>query len=338
MKKNILVTGGAGYVGSHACKALASAEYTPVTFDNLAYGHEWAVKWGPLERGDILDRVRLDEVISRYRPHAVLHFAGFAYVGESVEKPEKYYRNNVLGTLTLLEAMLASGVRNFVFSSSCSTYGIPRSVPISELHPQNPVNPYGATKLMVERMLEDFDSAHGLRSVCLRYFNASGADPDGELGESHDPETHLIPLVLLAALGRRESVSIYGDDYPTDDGTCVRDYVHVSDLAEAHVQALKYLEEGNPSGRFNLGTGNGVSVREVVEIARQVTGRPIKAVNAARRPGDPPILVAEARLAAEKLHWSPRYADVRQSVAHAWSWLTRADREQPGVRAEISAK
>lgn len=326
MNRTVLVTGGAGYVGSHACKALAKGGYTPVTFDNLIHGHEAAVRWGPLERGDILDRERLDEAMVRHRPSAVLHFAGFAYVGESVQLPGKYYRNNVAGTMTLLDSMIAHDVRQMVFSSSCSTYGVPQSATISETHPQNPINPYGASKLMVERMLADFDHAHAIRSVSLRYFNAAGSDPDGEIGETHDPETHLIPLVLFAAMGRKDSVSVFGDDYPTHDGTCIRDYVHVSDLADAHVRALEFLEKGNPSTMFNLGTGHGASVREVIEAARRVTGRGIKVVNSPRRPGDPPVLVAEARLAAERLGWKPRYPDLHDSIAHAWGWLTRTTR------------
>jgi UDP-glucose-4-epimerase GalE len=323
MTGTVLVTGGAGYVGSHACKALAKAGYTPVAFDNLAYGHESAVRWGPFEKGDILDRARVDEVIRRHRPAAVMHFAGFAYVGESVQDPLKYYRNNVVGTITVLDSMIAHDVKRIVFSSSCSTYGVPQSLPIPESHPQNPVNPYGASKLMAERMLGDADHAHGLRSVCLRYFNAAGADPDGELGEDHDPETHLIPLILMAASGARESVSIFGSDYPTPDGSCIRDYVHVSDIADAHVKAMEYLEAGNPSGRFNVGTGKGASVTEVIEAARLVTGRSIKTILAGRRAGDPPQLVADARLAQQTLGWQPKYKNIAEPIQHAWNWLMR---------------
>ena len=235
---NILVTGGAGYIGSHACKALAKAGYTPIAYDNLVYGHEWAVKWGPFEQGDILDRKRLDEVIKKYRPAAIMHFAAFAYVGESVEQPGKYYRNNVTGSLTLLEAMRDHGVPYIIFSSTCATYGEPEQIPIPENHKQSPINPYGHSKLMIEQMLSDFDVAHGIRSVSLRYFNAAGADPDGETGEDHDPETHLIPLVLDAAIGKRPSITIFGDDYDTPDGTCIRDYIHVTDLASATSKSL----------------------------------------------------------------------------------------------------
>lgn len=323
MSRHVLVAGGAGYVGSHACKTLAQAGYVPIAYDNMIYGHEWAVRWGPLERGDILDSQRLDEVFRRYRPEAVLHFAAFAYVGESVGDPGKYYRNNVAGTLVLLETMRQHGVGRIVFSSTCSTYGIPQQVPIPESHPQNPINPYGASKLMVERILEDFDRAHRVKSICLRYFNAAGADPDCEIGEYHDPETHLIPLVLYAAAGRRPSVAIYGDDYPTADGTCIRDYVHVSDLAEAHVAALQVLEQGGGSDRFNLGTGRGSSVREVVDTGRRVTGRTIATEVVTRRAGDPAELVADASRAVRALGWHPRHADLESQVLHAWNWLTR---------------
>lgn len=241
-EKTVLVTGGAGYIGSHACKALANEGYIPVAYDNLVYGHDWAVKWGPFERGDILDRARLDEVMNRYKPKAVMHFAAFAYVGEFVADPGKYYRNNVMGSLTLLEAMRDHGAKHFVFSSTCATYGIPDALPIREDAPQNPINLYGASKLFVERMLKDFEAAHRIGSIALRYFNAAGADPDNETGESHDPETHMIPLVLDAASGRRPSVTIFGTDYNTPDGTCIRDYIHVTDLAEAHAKALSVLE------------------------------------------------------------------------------------------------
>ena len=247
----VLVTGGAGYIGSHTCKALHKQGYTPIAYDNLVYGHPWAVRWGPLEEGDIADRQRLDAVISKYQPVAVMHFAAYAYVGESVTDPGKYYRNNVAGSLTLLEAIRDHHVDKFIFSSTCATYGVPNDIPIKEDQPQNPINPYGASKLMIERILQDFDHAHGIKSVCLRYFNAAGADPDGELGEAHDPETHLIPLVLDAISGRRENIKIFGDDYDTPDGTCIRDYIHVSDLADAHVLALQALERGAKSSIFN---------------------------------------------------------------------------------------
>ena len=320
---NVLVTGGAGYIGSHTCKALAKAGVTPVAFDNLVMGHAEAVKWGPLERGDILDRARLDAVLEKYQPSAVLHFAAYAYVGESVTQPAKYYRNNVGGALTLLEAMRDHGVTQMVFSSSCATYGTPRSMPIGEDHPQNPINPYGASKLMVERMLADFGAAYNLRSVSLRYFNAAGADPDGEIGEDHDPETHLIPLVLKAAAGERPNITIYGTDYDTPDGTCIRDYVHVTDLAEAHVLAFTALERGCDSSSYNLGTGHGFSVREVIRSAKLVSGRNIPVAEGKRRPGDPARLVADAKRAKGELGWNPQYGDLRQIIATAWNWTLK---------------
>ena len=319
----VLVTGGAGYIGSHTCKALAKAGYTPISYDNLVYGHEYAVKWGPFEKGDILDRARLDEVIKQYQPSAIMHFAAYAYVGESVEKPGKYYRNNVTGSLTLLEAMHDHGINNFIFSSTCATYGIPNQVPITEDHPQAPINPYGHTKVMIEQMLKDFDVAHELKSVSLRYFNAAGADPDGETGEDHDPETHLIPLVLDAAAGKRPSITIFGDDYDTPDGTCIRDYIHVTDLADAHVKALKYLEQGGETTKFNLGNGAGFSVKEVIDAAQDVTGKEIPIVIGKRRPGDPPRLVGDAERIRKVLDWSPEYADLETIIDTAWRWHQR---------------
>ena len=319
----VLVTGGAGYIGSHACKALARAGYTPVTYDNLVYGHEWAVRWGPFERGDIGDRPRLDQVLKRYRPQAVMHFAAYAYVGESVQAPGKYYRNNVAGTLTLLEALCDQGIDCFIFSSTCATYGEPGRIPITENAPQAPVNPYGASKLMVERMMQDFGSAYGLRSAALRYFNAAGADPDGEIGEDHDPETHLIPLVLETAAGQRPHITIFGDDYDTPDGTCIRDYIHVTDLAEAHVLALDSLGRRPGFDAYNLGNGAGYSVREVIDTARRVSGKEIPVVIGARRAGDPPRLVGDASRAIEELGWQPRYVQLEAIVETAWRWLNR---------------
>jgi UDP-arabinose 4-epimerase len=317
---NVLVTGGAGYIGSHTCKALARAGYTPVAYDNLVYGHEWAVKWGPLEKGDVLDAPRLREVIAAYRPTAVVHFAAFAYVGESAEDPAKYYRNNVVGTLSLLDAVRTNGIDMIVFSSTCATYGIPGCVPISEDAPQNPINPYGASKLMIERILADYGDAYGLRSVSLRYFNAAGADPAGELGEDHDPETHLVPLVLDAAAGRRPQITIFGDDYETADGTCIRDYVHVSDLADAHVLAMQGLEGGNLRRAYNLGTGQGTSVAQVIDSARRVTGCRIPIVKGLRRPGDPAALLADPRRACNDLGWSPRHQAIDEIISTAWRW------------------
>ena len=318
--RNVLVTGGAGYVGSHACKALAASGYLPVTYDNLVHGHDWAVKWGPLETGDVLDAGRLQQVIRQYRPEAVLHFAAFAYVGESVLDPAKYYRNNVLGTLSLLDAMRAEQVSEIVFSSTCATYGVPERIPIPEDSPQHPINPYGASKLMVERILADYGAGYGLKSVSLRYFNAAGADPDGEIGEDHSPETHLIPLVLDAASGARPHITVFGEDYDTPDGTCIRDYVHVSDIAEAHVLALKKLREGNASPAYNLGTGTGVSVAEIIAAARTVTGREIPVIHGARRAGDPARLVADPSRAVRDLGWQPRSSDIADVIGTASRW------------------
>jgi UDP-arabinose 4-epimerase len=334
----VLVTGGAGYIGSHACKALARAGYTPVAYDNLVNGHEWAVKWGPFERGDILDRARLAEVFERHRPAAVMHFAAFAYVGESVADPAKYYRNNVEGTLALLEAMRAAGVETLVFSSSCATYGIPAETPIREDAPQAPINPYGATKLIVERILADYRTAYGLQSVALRYFNAAGADPEGEIGEAHEPETHLIPLALDVAAGDRPHIVINGDDYPTPDGACIRDYVHVSDIAEAHVLAVRALEAGRRlEPAYNLGGGAALSVAEVVGAASLVTGRNIPVVIGPRRPGDPPVLTADAGRAAADLNWRPAYPKIEDMIAHAWAWLNARRAIPPPAKTASAA-
>ncbi len=322
-KSTILVTGGAGYIGSHAVLALQKAGYQVLVLDNLVYGHRDLVE-GVLQAelivGDTGDRPLLDQLFATRKIDAVMHFAAYAYVGESVTDPGKYYRNNVVGTLTLLEAMVAASVRKFVFSSTCATYGVPKTVPIPEDHPQDPINPYGASKLMVERMLADFDGAHGLKSVCFRYFNAAGADPEGRLGEDHQPETHLIPLVLLTALGQRESISILGTDYSTPDGTCIRDYIHVTDLAEAHVLGLQYLLEGGDSNIFNLGNGNGFSVKQVIDTAEKVTGRAIPAIESDRRPGDPPALVGSGQKARHLLGWEPQYPDLNSILKHSWQW------------------
>ncbi|BAY83168.1 UDP-glucose 4-epimerase [Calothrix parasitica NIES-267] len=322
-KSTILVTGGAGYIGSHAVLALKQAGYEVVILDNLVYGHrdliEQVLKVELIE-GDTGDRDLLDKLFKSRDIAAVMHFSAYAYVGESVSNPAKYYRNNVIGTITLLEAMLAASVKKFVFSSTCATYGVPETVPIPEDHPQNPINPYGATKLMVERILSDFNEAYDLKSVRFRYFNAAGADPSGQLGEDHNPETHLIPLVLQTALGKRESISIFGTDYPTDDGTCVRDYIHVSDLADAHVLGLEYLLKGGDSTFFNLGNGNGFSVKEVIETARQITGKEIKAIECDRRPGDPPALIGSAEKARNILGWQPQYTSIKDIMTHAWEW------------------
>ncbi len=321
--KHVLVTGGAGYIGSHACKALAEAGYVPVTFDNLVYGHRSAVRWGPFVHGDILDRAALDAALRAWRPVAVMHFAAFAYVGESVSDPGKYYRNNVAGSLNVLEAMRDAGVGQFVFSSTCATYGVPQSAPINESHPQVPINPYGASKLMIERMLRDFDTAHGLRSISLRYFNAAGADPDGETGEDHEPETHLIPLVLEAATGKRPDITVFGNDHPTPDGTCIRDYIHVTDLAQAHLLALEALERGAVTTAYNLGNGTGYSVQELIDCAREVTQKPIRVRIGPRRAGDPPELVGDASRIRAELGWKARYPGLPAMVETAWRWHQR---------------
>lgn len=323
METTILVTGGAGYIGSHTVKALQKKGYQVIVLDNLMYGHQEIVEdvlGAKLIIGDIKDRSLLDNILQNNSISAVIHFAAYAYVGESVSNPAKYYENNVAGTLNLLQAMLAASVKNIIFSSTCATYGVPDTVPIEENESQAPINPYGNSKLIVEQMLRDFDAAYDLKSVIFRYFNAAGADPEGLLGEDHNPETHLIPLVLMAALGKRDSISIFGTDYPTEDGSCIRDYIHVTDLAQAHVLGLEYLLESSTSGIFNLGNGNGFSVKEVIETAREVTGKEIKAIECDRRPGDPPALVGSGAKARQVLGWNPEYADLKSIITHAWNW------------------
>lgn len=316
----ILVTGGAGYVGSHTCKALACAGHTPVVYDSLIRGHRELVKWGPLEIGDIHDRARLVGVMNKYRPTAVMHLASFIFVGESVEKPDLYEENIVGGTASVVEAMATAGVNKIVVSSSAAVYGNPARAPISEDEPCRPVNPYGASKLKMERLLAAAQKSQGLAWVALRYFNAAGADPDRDTGEWHQPETHLIPRVLDAALGRDTAITINGDDYPTPDGTCVRDYVHVSDLAQAHLLAWRYAIGNGGGAVFNLGSSRGFSVREVVDAARKITGRSIPVILGARREGDPPVLVADSARAQRILGWAPRRSDLVSQIEDAWGW------------------
>jgi UDP-glucose 4-epimerase len=319
----ILVVGGAGYIGSHMVKRLREAGLAVAVADDLSSGRREAVHGADLHVGDIGDTVFVEGVLQAVRPAAVMHFASFIQVGESVVDPAKYYRNNVGATQVLLDGMRAHGVSRFIFSSTAAIFGDPRYLPIDEAHPSSPINPYGRSKWMVEQMLADYDHAYGLKSVCLRYFNAAGADPDGALGECHEPETHLVPLVLQVASGRRPHITVYGEDYPTEDGTCVRDYIHVADLCDAHLLALRRLLDGGGSARYNLGNGNGFSVRQVIEAARRVTGHAIPVVVGERRAGDPPVLVADAAAARHELGWQPRYADLDTIVAHAWAWERR---------------
>ena len=317
----VLVAGGAGYIGSHTCKALAAAGHAPIVYDNLRTGHAWAVKWGPLEHGDIDDLACLSDAMRRHRPEAVINFAALAYVGESVTRPDFYYRTNVTGMVTLLQAMRLHDVSSIVFSSSCATYGVPASLPMTEDTPQNPINPYGRSKRMGEEVMRDVCAAYGLGGIALRYFNAAGADPEGEIGEEHEPETHLIPLVLQAAAGLRPHISVFGTDYETPDGTCVRDYVHVRDLASAHVAALSKCAPGGFSA-YNLGSGQGSSIAEVIACARRVTGKKIEVENGPRRPGDPPFLVADAARAEADLAWRPIRSELDKVIADAWDWMT----------------
>lgn len=317
--KNILVIGGAGYIGSHMVRMLAKQGYNPVVFDNLSKGHREAVANYPFELGDLGDKARLTEVFKKYGIEAVMHFAAFAEVGESVKEPSKYYHNNVAKVLDLLDALVENDIKYFVFSSTAATFGEPIRPKIDESHPQNPINPYGNTKLMVEKILADFDTAYGLKATALRYFNASGADDSGEIGESHNPETHLIPIVLQAAAGKRPSIKMFGTDYPTQDGTCVRDYVHVNDLARAHILALEKMFKDNVSERFNLGSGNGFSVAEIVKEAKRITGIDFTVEKAPRRDGDPAVLVADSAKAERILGWKPQY-NLTRIIETAWNW------------------
>lgn len=316
MKETVLVTGGAGYIGAHTCKALYKAGYTPVVFDNLSTGHAYAVKWGPFVRADLEDKAALASAFATYKPTAVIHFAASALVSESVADPGKYYRNNVANTLSLLEAMRDAQVKKLVFSSTCATYGNPLTTPITEKHPQNPINPYGRTKLIIEQMIGDFQVAHGLKAILLRYFNAAGADIETQVGENHDPETHLIPSVIQAALGLKKELVVYGTDFPTKDGSAIRDYIHVHDLADAHVAALKCQE----SAAINLGTGVGHSVFEVIDAVQKFCGKTLNVRLENRRPGDPSVLTADNTLAKSLLHWSPKHSDLTTLIDSAWKW------------------
>ncbi|MCE5214868.1 MAG: UDP-glucose 4-epimerase GalE [Methanobacterium sp.] len=316
----ILIVGGAGYIGAHINKMLSNQGYETIVFDNLSFGHKGFVKWGILNHGDLGNISQIREVFKKYPIDAVMHFAAFTYVGESVEDPQKYYLNNLRNTLNLLQVILEEEVTNLVFSSTCATYGTPQEIPITETHPQKPINPYGKGKFMVEQILEDYSRAYDFNFVSLRYFNAAGADPDAEIGEMHHPETHLIPLTLDAAAGKREDISIFGTDYPTPDGTCIRDYIHVMDLADAHIEALEYLKKEEKSDVFNLGNGKGFSVREVIETTEKVTGRKIKVKETARRPGDPPVLVGSSSKAQKILKWQPKYPDLASIIETAWKW------------------
>jgi UDP-glucose 4-epimerase len=318
--KSVLVTGGAGYIGSHACKTLRSAGYLPITYDNLSTGWREAVKFGPFEQGDLRDRARLDEVFATHRPAAVMHFAALSQVGESMSDPGKYWSNNVTGSLSLIEAAVAAGCLNFVFSSTCATYGDQDNVVLDEDSAQHPINAYGASKRAIEDILRDFERAHGLNHVIFRYFNVAGADSEGEVGEFHQPETHLIPLILDAIAGKRAALTIHGTDYPTPDGTCIRDYVHVCDLVDAHVLGLTWLEQGRGSQVFNLGTGTGFSVREVIEQSRFVTNRDVPMVEGPRRPGDCTKLVSGSSRAMQELGWTPTRSTLKSMITDAWRW------------------
>lgn len=316
----VLVVGGAGYIGSHMVKMLLGAGHEVITLDNLSSGHRDAVLGGSFVEGDLADTQGLHQVFEQHKPEAVMHFASYIQVGESVRKPDIYYRNNVTNTLNLLDVMLQFNVKKFIFSSTAAVFGEPDYVPIDEAHPNRPLNPYGRSKWMIEQVLADYDKAFDLRSVCLRYFNAAGADPEGQLGERHDPETHLIPLILQAASGRRDNIQVFGRDYDTPDGTCIRDYIHIVDLCSAHLAALEYLTKGGSSDRFNLGNGSGFSVQEVIDAVQKVSGKQVTVINGPRREGDPARLVADAKRARSILAWQPTYTALDTIVSHAWQW------------------
>jgi UDP-glucose 4-epimerase len=319
----ILVIGGAGYIGSHMCKLLRQSNQPHVIMDNLENGHIQAVKESPFEQGDLRNPEDLQRIFKKYPIDAVMHFAAYIYVGVSVREPGKYYENNTSGVLTLLEEMRKAGISKFIFSSTAAIFGEPQYVPIDEEHPKNPKNPYGDSKFAVERMLESYDTAYDLKSVCLRYFNACGADPEGELGEHHDPEEHLIPLVFHAAVGRRADIKVFGTDYDTPDGTCLRDYIHIMDLAQAHLLAVQHLRSGGDSKRYNLGNGKGYSVREVIDTVEKVVGRSVPQSEAPRRPGDPARLIASSALIEKELGWKPQYTELETIIRHAWTWFEK---------------
>ncbi len=319
MSCNVLVAGGAGYIGSHVCKMLYSKGYNVLVFDNFSHGYEFLVKYGKFILGDIGDRKQLDLVFKNYKIDVVMHFCAYIEVGESVQNPRKYYVNNLYNAINLFESMLDNGVDKIIFSSTAAVYGMPENVPIDEEEPKNPINPYGRTKWMIEQILSDYSNSHGLRYVAFRYFNAAGADPDGELGEAHEPETHLIPLVLDAAMGIRKSIKVFGTDYPTHDGTCIRDYIHVNDLASAHIKGIEYLMNGKKSNYFNLGNGKGFSVREIIDTVKRVTGKDFPVEEVERRPGDPAILIAKSEKAKKELGWEPEFG-IDDIIKTAWKW------------------
>jgi UDP-glucose 4-epimerase len=316
----ILVVGGAGYIGSHMVKQLSFSGTDVITLDNLSCGYKDAVKYGQFVEGDIGDKEVLDKLFKEHKIDAVMHFAAYIEVGESVIKPAKYYKNNTMNTQVLLDAMVRHDIEHFVFSSTAAIFGEPKYTPIDEVHNKEPINPYGRTKLMVEQILEDYDAAYGLKSTCLRYFNAAGADPEGELGERHNPESHLVPLILQAASGRREDIKIFGNDYDTEDGTCVRDYVHINDLCEAHSLALARMQKTGVSARYNLGNGKGFSVQQVIDAAKQVSGKDFTVTHADRRAGDPAVLVADSKLAKKELGWEPKFDQLETIIETAWNW------------------
>lgn len=316
----ILIAGGAGYIGSHTNKLLNQQGYKTVVFDNLITGHREFIKCGEFVLGDLGNKEQIRLCFNQYKIKAVMHFSAFAYVEESILNPTKYYQNNVLNTMNLLDIMREFGIQYFVFSSSCSVYGIPVSLPIKEDHPRSPISPYGKSKFFIEEILKDYDKAYGIKYINLRYFNAAGADPEGEIGELHEPETHIIPSTIYAALGKNDNVKIFGTDYPTKDGTCIRDYIHVVDLADAHIKALNYLVATNKSNSFNLGNNNGYSVREIIQIVRKISGKNFKIVEKERRSGDPPILISDSKRAVNRFDWIPKFPHLETIIEHAWNW------------------